>query len=252
MGDWFTGLAAWEVAIFGVVWFALLYFGSALLTLWLTRRLLPAMGVGRVLDTRPLAAGQTAREIREACGSILVFGIGLIVPWGLLRLGWAHFEPDPSMWRMALEIGVLFLWNELHFYASHRLLHTRLLRRFHVDHHRSHVPTPFSTYAFHPVEALMLGSVPLIPMLLHDFSFQALAVLPVMSIALNSLGHANYEFSLHAPARGPLGASRRHQQHHARYHGNYGFLLPWFDRWLRTELPAEAVPAARSPRGGRG
>lgn len=245
MGEWFTGLSAWQVAAFGVAWFVLLYFGSALLTTLLTRHLMPALGVGRILDPRQLRPGQLAREIREACVSILVFGIGLIVPWGMFRLGWAQFETDPSAWRIAVEIGVLFLWNELHFYVCHRLLHTPLLRRFHVDHHRSHVPTPFSTYAFHPVEALMLGSVPLIPMLLHDFSFQALATLPVMSILLNNLGHANYEFSRSAPARGALGASRRHQQHHARYHGNYGFLLPWFDRWLGTEIPADA--AQRTP-----
>mgnify|MGYP002653884960 CR=1 FL=1 len=46
-----------------------------------------------------------------------------------------------------------------------------------------------------------LGSVPLVPMLVHDFSFAALACLPVMSILLNGLGHANYEFSRSAPAR---------------------------------------------------
>src|SRR5690606_12989108 len=144
-------------------------------------------------------------------------------------------------------------WNELHFYISHRLLHTPWLRRFHATHHRSHIATPFSTYAFHPVEALMLGSVPLLPMLAHDFSFFALASLPVMSIALNTLGHSNYEFSSTAPARGWLDASRRHHLHHACYHGNYGFLLSVFDRLLGTALPPGAADArmAARPRQGQ-
>lgn len=241
MGEWFVSRTAWQVAGVGIVYFAVLYFATALANTWLTRMLLPRLGFGRRIDPRPLPAGQVRREITQACVSIVIFGAGLVVPWGLLRLGWARLAADPSALRIATEVAVLFVWNELHFYANHRLLHTRPLRRFHADHHRSHVPTPFSTYAFHPVEAVMLGSVPIIPMLLHDFSFVALACLPVLSIVLNGLGHANYEFSRVEPARGPLGASRRHHLHHAVSRGNYGFLLTVFDRWLGTELPLDAA-----------
>lgn len=241
LGDWFVSRDAWQVMAAGIAYFAVLYFATALGNAWLTRRLLPRLGFGRVLDPRPLPPGQAAREVREACVSIVIFGAGLVVPWGLLRLGWARLAQDPSALRVVAEIGALFLWNELHFYVNHRLLHTPPLRRFHGDHHRSHVPTPFSTYAFHPVEAVMLGSVPLIPMLLHDFSFVALFSLPILSVLLNSLGHSNYEFTRGAPASGPLGASRRHHLHHACYHGNYGFLLTAFDRLMRTELPLDAA-----------
>lgn len=237
---WFVSRSAWQVAGAGVGYFALLYFATALLTLWLTRAALPRLGFGRRLDPRPLPAGQVRREIAQACGSILVFGAGVVLPWGMLKLGWSRLAPDPSAGRVAAEVAVLFLWNELHFYACHRLLHMRPMRRFHAAHHRSHVPTPFSTYAFHPLEAAVLGSVPLLPMLLHDFSFQALLCLPVLSILLNALGHANYEFTRSGPAMGLLGASRRHALHHARYHGNYGFLLPALDRLMGTELPGDA------------
>ena len=249
MGEWFVSRSAWQAMAAGTAYFAVLYFATALASVWLTRWALPRAGFGKVIDPRPLPENQQRREIAQACVSILIFGVGVVLPWGLLQLGWAQLARDPSAVRVALEIAVLFFWNELHFYGCHRLLHTRLLRRFHADHHRSHVPTPFSTYAFHPVEALLLGSVPLIPMLLHDFSFQALLCLPVLSILLNSLGHANYEFSRVAPARGPLAASRRHALHHARYHGNYGFLLPVFDRLMGTELDAEThAHRARSAR----
>ncbi|MBB5207808.1 sterol desaturase family protein [Chiayiivirga flava] len=149
-----------------------------------------------------------------------------------------------------LELGVLALWNELHFYASHRALHTRPLRRFHVPHHRSLVTTPWSTYSFHPVEALLLGSVPLIPMLLHDFSFTALALLPLFSIVINNLGHSNYEFSAREKPPGLQGASRRHHLHHTRYHGNYGFLAAWPDRLFRSAL-RDDEPSRASPRRPR-
>jgi sterol desaturase/sphingolipid hydroxylase (fatty acid hydroxylase superfamily) len=97
----------------------------------------------------------------------------------------------------------------------------------------------------------MLGSVPLVPMLLHDFSFAALLCLPILSIALNNLGHSNYEASRLAPARGWLGASRRHHLHHACYHGNYGFLLDVFDRVFGSVLPLAAADGILARHGQR-
>lgn len=246
MGEGFAALGAVPVMAIGVAFFAALYFGFGGAVWLLTRRVLPALGVGHPLDPCPLPPGQLRRELLASCGSVLVFGLGLVVPWALLRLGWARFAAEPSPPRVLAEIVALFLWNELHFYLHHRLLHTRPLRRFHALHHRSRTPTPFSTYAFHPVEALMLGSVPLLPMLLHDFSFAALASLPVLSIALNALGHSNYTLAA-PPRRGWPAAADRHQLHHARYHGNYGFLLPGLDRRLGTAA-AEAADDAGGTR----
>jgi sterol desaturase/sphingolipid hydroxylase (fatty acid hydroxylase superfamily) len=47
------------------------------------------------------------------------------------------------------------------------------------------VTTPWSTYSFHPIEALMLGNIILLPMLVHDFYFWSLASVPVLSLILN-------------------------------------------------------------------
>ncbi len=243
LGIAFSGLSALAVMGVGVLFFATIYAVSAATTWLLARHLLPALGFGRRLDPRPLQPGQIRREIGASLVSILVFGVGLVFPWGLLQLGWARLAVDPSAMRIALEVVVLFIWNEAHFYASHRLLHTRGLRRFHAAHHRSQVATPFATYSFHPLEAVLLGSVPLIPMLVHDFSFAALLALPLLSIVLNNLGHSNYEFTRRAPARGVFGASRRHHLHHACHHGNYGFLIGSFDRLFGSVLPLDAADA---------
>ncbi|WP_222564267.1 sterol desaturase family protein [Novilysobacter antarcticus] len=247
----FVALPAWQIVLWATLYFAALYFVTGTLTWWLTRSLLPRLGFGRVLDQRPLRPGQLGREIVESCGSILLFGVGVLVPWWLLRSGWSGLAYEASAQRIVVELVALFLWNELHFYVCHRLLHTRPLRRFHADHHRSLTPTPFATYAFHPVEALLLGSVPILPMLVHQFSPTALFCLPVMSIVLNNLGHANYEFSRLAPARGLLAASRRHHLHHAVYHGNYGFLLDVFDRLAGSTIAAGAADHLVAPSPGK-
>lgn len=61
--------------------------------------------------------------------------------------------------------------------------------------------TPWSTYSFHPIEALMLGNIILLPMLVHDFYFWSLASVPVLSLILNLIGHSNYDFSPRSPTR---------------------------------------------------
>jgi sterol desaturase/sphingolipid hydroxylase (fatty acid hydroxylase superfamily) len=156
-------------------------------------------GIGRPLDTRPLKPDQLQREWRQSFHSILIFGIGMIVPWGFLQLGWAQLSPTASAGRIAVEIFALLIWNDVHFWINHRLLHTRRLVRYHGDHHRSVVTTPWSTYSFHPIEALMLGNIILLPMLVHDFYFWSLASVPVLSLILNLIGHSNYDFFPQSP-----------------------------------------------------
>ena len=234
-GTWFIQLNAWQVMALGLVSFGTLYllggWGMSAFTRWLARH-----GLGRTLDTRPLKPDQLQRERRLSFNSVLVFGLGTIVPWGFLKLGWAHLSPTAGAGRIALEILALLLWNEVHFWVNHRLLHTRQLVRYHGDHHRSTVTTPWSTYSFHPVEALMLGNIILLPMVVHDFSFWSLASVPVLSLILNTIGHSNYDFFPKVSDSHLLAASRRHHLHHARPAGNYGFSLAFMDRFMRTQV----------------
>ncbi len=88
----------------------------------------------------------------------------------------------------------------------------------------------------------MLGNVPLLPMLLHDWSIQALLTLPVFSIVFNNIGHSNYDFLPDAKRdRWWLNAARRHHLHHACFHGNYGFMFPFMDRLFGTALSTDAA-----------
>lgn len=235
-----TGSATAAIA-WGLAFFASIYLVCCGGNWLLTRHLLPAFGLGQRIDPRPLRARQVRNEVLWSVLSILIFGIGAVLPWWFLQQGWARLAQDPAPWRIAVEIAVLLVWNDIHFYLNHRLLHTRPLRRYHQQHHRSLVATPFSTYSFHPLEAILLGNVILLPMLVHDFSFMALLALPVLSLLLNNLGHSNFDY---VPGVGHdhwLAASRRHHLHHACYHGNYGFLFNFMDRWLGTRLPDDAA-----------
>ena len=241
MAHTFQSLGAWQVMLWGVAFFGGIYLVFGGVTWVVTRHVLPVWGIGRSLDPRPLQAGQVQREWRQSAVSVLIFGLGMIFPWGLLQLGWARLDPDAGAWQIACEMAALAVWNDVHFWVNHRLLHTRWLRRFHGAHHRSVVTTPFATYSFHPVEALLLGNVILAPMLVHDFSFWSLASLPVLSLVFNNIGHANYDFFPGVAYSHWFAASRRHHLHHACHAGNYGFQFTFMDRLFGTRLEAEAA-----------
>ncbi|MBC7780598.1 MAG: sterol desaturase family protein [Proteobacteria bacterium] len=249
--DWLAApRSAAEFAALVAAYFFFLYWAFALLCLLATRVVFPAVHLGRVLDTRRLRSHQRAAEIGGSMMTVAIFGIGSLTVWWGLRHGWLRVDTDASLARIVIEAGVLVLWNDAHFYACHWLLHRRaLFERFHLRHHRSGVVTPFATYSFSPVEAALLGSVMPLAMLAWNFSVEALLFLPVYSLLINTIGHSNYDLF---PARriGQLSTfSRRHQMHHARFHGNYGFMLPWFDTLLRTrttDLRPEAASGLQS------
>jgi Delta7-sterol 5-desaturase len=237
-------IASWSapaVAIAGVAYFAAIYLLAAGLTTGVRGWLLKS-GRGRLLDPRPVPAGQVAREGRQSALSVLIFGAGIVIPWGFVVQGWAEVHPSNPPLRVALELLALLVWNDIHFYAVHRTLHhPRLLRAVHAAHHQSVVTTPWSTYAFHPLEALLLGSVLLPPMLVWSFTPAALVLLPVLSLIYNAVGHSNCRA---LPRRWRwLSNAQDHHLHHACHRGNYGFLFTFMDRWLGTQLPHDAAKA---------
>ncbi len=237
-------IAEWPaaaVALGGVAYFAAIYLVAALVAGGVRGALLRS-GRGRLLDARQVPADQVAREQRQSASSILIFGVGLLLPWWMLVHGWATVHPSSPPLRVALELLALLVWNDIHFYAVHRTLHhPRLLRAVHAAHHRSVVTTPWSTYAFHPVEALLLGGVLLPPMLVWSFTPVALVLLPILSLTYNVVGHSNCRA---LPKRWRwLSNAQDHHLHHACHRGNYGFLFTFMDRLLGTQLPHDAAQA---------
>ena len=96
-------------------------------------------------------------ERRHAGSTALVAGgvaslAALLVGAGLLPVATAL----PSPGSLALEVGLFVLIFDFYFYAVHRLMHTRVLARFHAVHHRSRTPRPLTAVSFHPLEAALL------------------------------------------------------------------------------------------------
>lgn len=236
--DFMLGRPLWQIFLLVAFGFQAIYFGLAGFTLLMTRRILPRLGIGRPIDARPVPPPQIRREVKLSLVSIAVFGAyGSLTLW-LERAGWIEILWIYSPWRLLLDMVLLTLWNEVHFYLSHALLHKPwFYRKVHRLHHLSVVPTPFSTYSFHWFEAVLLSSVMVLYLALLPLSMGAIILFPVLSLFMNNIGHMNYAVFPRLALDHIFSSCRRHTLHHTHIKGNYGFAFPWFDQGLRTRSP---------------
>lgn len=231
MADFVYGQSPWVIALATGAWFLVLYLGSSVLVSWVVKSVLPSRGIGQVIDDRQPRAGQLREEIVNSLRSIGIFAVYGIITVEAAHRGLIKIDWTPIWALLPLEILVLTLWNEIHFFACHRLLHTKwLFRTVHHVHHRSVVTTPYSTYSMHWFEAVLLGSVMITAMVSHAFSYVALATLPFISILINVISHSNYEAFPNTPEGSLRAAARRHGGHHSKSADTFGFLLPVLDR----------------------
>lgn len=205
------------------VFFLSIYCTFAGLVYLLTKQL------DRTIEKRVVTGKQMATELTNSMRTIGLFGIGMIVPWLLIQNELASIDMSHTNVQIVLECLALIVWNDIHFYFVHRLLHTQHkwfnFKTLHVTHHKSVSATPFAAYSMSVSEAILLGSVMPIAMLVRDFSAISLLFLPIWSICINALAHSNCDLFPYASQRSCLALVKHHQHHHSHYHGNYSFFF---------------------------
>lgn len=196
----------------------------------------------RIAQKERFDRSQWLHEVGWTLGTLLVGGITTV---GLQASGKVQLVGSGEGWgplsSIAFVLGLLAL-NDVWFYGVHRLLHTRwLYRHIHAIHHRSVDVNPFSSYAFHPLEAFLLSAWIFPLALLVPMPAPALAVAQVLGLANNLVSHLGYELYPRAWVRWPMfrwtTSATYHSLHHQRFHGNYGLLTRVWDRAFGTELP---------------
>lgn len=219
---------AWVVA--ATLYFFGIYALFASLAWWMARIL------NRPISSKSLPAGQIRTEIQQSLRTILIFGVGIVVPVWMVKSGFVSVNWQASLLQILFDSTLLIVWNDLHFYAMHRLLH-RYFKRAHGVHHQSNVSTPFAAYSMSVTEAMLLGAVLPLIMPFHTFAIESLLFLPVWSIIINTLAHSNCDLFPKAAPNSLLGFIKHHQHHHSFYQGNFGFFFSQLDTWLGTTQP---------------
>ncbi len=237
-----TKLGYLEIFELSVFYFVSLYILLTISFWTLTNKILLPLKFGRLISNSNVPTQQTLSEIFYSICSILIFGfIGILVLFGQRNYLWnvqLKFELQTYM----AEVGLLFIWNDLHFYLTHRMLHQAFFyKHIHYLHHKSRTTTVFSVFSMHYAEALLLGFVMPLALLAWNFSVWSLMTLPVFSLVLNVLAHCNYDFFSQLPKRSFFAFTTRHAQHHHRVGYNFGFFLPVFDRFFGTGVNENPV-----------
>lgn len=196
----------------------------------------------RILDAEP-RAGQIRRELTYSLSTLLIFAANGLMLWLLAGNGSVRIYADVAdhgwVWWWA-SLALIVVTHDAYFYWTHRLLHhRRWFRHVHGAHHASIHPTPWATYSFHPVDALVQALfLPLFVAVVPTHG-AVIAVFLIHMIVRNSVGHCGHElWPWHWTPRGWLRLITpvtHHHFHHARNRGNYGLYFTWWDRLCGTE-----------------
>lgn len=111
---------------------------------------------------------------------------------------------------MLLQFLILIIGAELWFYVSHRLLHTKILYRYHKIHHQFNIPHSWVTLYCHPLEMIFSNIMTNIwTLIFMNYDYAVLLIWNIM-IGINStLGHS---------FAGP------HRIHHQKLIHNFGII----------------------------
>jgi len=181
-------------------------------------------------------------EILFSLSTFVIFALmGVLVMW-MLRQGWTqlYFKIDEYgvPWMIA-SILLMILLHDTYFYWTHRLMHVRWIFPYvHKVHHLSNNPSPWSSFSFHPAEAVVeAGIVPLIAFLIPAHPLALLIFFLYMTV-LNVIGHLGYEllpkgFTKHPLFKWSL-TSTHHNMHHRFTKCNYGLYFSVWDRIMGT------------------
>ncbi len=209
---------------------------------------------------------QMRREVLLSLRTVLIFAangvcIALGAELGVLPI-YSELGEYGVVW-FAFSTVLIIVVHDAWFYWSHRLIHhPRLFRLAHRAHHRSHNPTPFTSYSFDTAEAVI--NALFLPLFVALVPMHPLALLIFVSHMMlrNALGHCGYEVFPADSAGRPLfpwlSSVTHHDLHHANARYNMGFYFTWWDRLMGTQHPeylaefARSAPRVRVQRRGLG
>ena len=150
-----------ELFVLTLLYFLFLYFGIAPIFKRVCEWLEQKEFLVKIIN-KQVQKSQIKNEIKNSLSSIFVFGFSSLPLIFLYRLGQVSILENTFI-NVIFGLIIFNIWNEVHFYIIHKSLHHPfLMRNVHHIHHKSIIPTVYSIYSFHWVEALLLSSVPLI------------------------------------------------------------------------------------------
>jgi len=224
-----------QIYLVVIAYFYFLYFSLAPAFLYVCKQLEKQDLLQKIIK-QSIPKTQLLFEIKHSIQSIFIFGLSALPLIYLIRQGTILLLPN-SFINIMVGIIILTIWNEIHFFIVHRVMHLPFfMKHVHKIHHHSKVPTVFAVYSFHWFEALLLSTVPLTIAIFIPLSAVAIFLYPMVSILLNFAGHCNYRFG---NGKGPSWRlfGSKHNAHHFKFANHYGFASGIMDKLHKLVIP---------------
>jgi lathosterol oxidase len=219
------------VFAFGGYWFFYKYLGQNISH----RRILEAVA----------SDSQIKREKLHSLVTQLIFlGVSLFI-WALYRAGFTRIYTTwdvKGVFYFALSVLLMHQLHDAYFYWTHRLMHHwKPLRKYHLIHHESSPPTPFSSLSFHPIEALIQSFFWVLISLTLPIHVVWLFLFYSFMFYINMWGHTSYEFwhkdlFTHKVLK-HLNTPTHHNIHHKFHGANFSIYYNFWDRICGTNHP---------------
>src|SRR5690606_28565620 len=182
---------------------------------------------------------QIKTELRYAFQSSCVFTIIAAATLFIWHRGWTKVYSDITaypLWYYCLSGVIVILLYETYDYLLHRWMHhPTTFPHVHKVHHRSIHPTVFTSFSFHPLEALLQFLFFPVAVLLVPIHYSMLFAVLILFTVSALVNHSGEEIYRSAWMRRHIIGASHHDVHHKHFHHNYGLFFTWWDRWMGTE-----------------
>ena len=208
-------------------------------------RLYPNSFVANKIQTRWAKNKDFLREVRHSMvTTLIIVAVAFAILFSPLR-EWTSFYTELSdfpLWWIPLSVVIALVLHDSYFYWLHRVMHHPILySKVHLVHHKSTNPSPFTSYSFHFLEAVLEAMIAPIVLFLLPMHPLSLLLFTVTAFSINVYGHLGFEI---APKwfRNSIffefvNTSVHHNLHHEKFKGNYGLYFRIWDRLMNTENP---------------
>ena len=186
---------------------------------------------------------QVKMEIGYSLAVSVIFalsGTAMLITW---QKGYTQIYTQLGWWEVLwvpLSIVIAMFLHETYYYWLHRWMHNpKILHHFHHIHHNSVFTSSFTSFSFHPLEAVLQAIfLPVLVLILPIHVFVLVSLLLIMSISA-VINHAGVEVFPPGLMRSRIGrwfiGATHHDMHHLKFRCNYGLYFTFWDVWMRTE-----------------
>lgn len=231
-------------------WLVLLFTTSLFVVVFL-RYLLAAgiyrLALSRWFQRKPITGNHSdtsrrRKEIQWAMLSSIIFAILAALTWLAYQYELTRLYTDIDAFGIAyfiVSIPLLLFLYETYYYWLHRWMHRPgIFSIVHRVHHQSVHTSVFTSFSFHPLEAILqFIFLPVIVMIIPVHYAAIAIVLSLMTISA-VVNHAGVEifpknFTIHPIGRWLIGATH-HDIHHKDFRKNFGLYFTFWDEWMNT------------------